>query len=724
MRRSPLLQVCFGAMLVVVLTRASVVFEPFPGWDGQPLASVSAIVGLGPAGFLLLDVAAALLAAWVCALAGRRLGLIAAAAFVGGAAVVAHTLLFARGDAEPLPVAGAWSSGAAVLAAASVCGAHPAVRRAAVAIVCGFLCILLAKGAGQLLVEHPSVVAAFDNDPAAALADRGYAPGSPAALQFERRLRQPDITGWFGLSNVLAAYFAAGAVAAFATCSQARHAARHWAWAVVAALCLLCWAGVYLSGSKAGLALAAAGSAAFVAARCAGALLAGRPPTGWLARLFGVGLWMLPPLAIAARAWFLPHEGELSLLFRWFYLESAAEIAASNLPAGTGVDGFRAAYAMAKPPIAPETVTTAHNAVADWAAMLGLFGLPLIAVVALSAWRTAPRLASATPRMWSPGPSRVTVLCMALVLGIPVVASATAESAATLIELAVLRIVGLAAAVAVASAVWRLRPGPAAVAAGALVLLAHAQIDMLLFHPGSIPLALLVVGLALPASTAGGWQRWIPALPLATAIGLGVLCWSAWRWEAPLRRSFAAAQEISALAERGNPSLDAELRLLLDRQIPYIRGELRAAATAMPADPRAWLALSDVELAVVGPGPAAWDAAEAARQAEASARTLGRSARVADAIAQRSSSLAEREEWEERAFDALVRASNLDPRGPHFPALIAEVASRQGRATLARTWAALALELDANYALDPLAQLPAERRWRLEELVKGDAPDP
>jgi hypothetical protein len=723
MNRASLVQICFGAVLTIVLVRACVVFEPLPGWDANPLETPSAIVGIGPAGYLLLDAAALVLAGVVCVLVGHKLNWIAVTALLGCLGIVVHTLAFARGDAEPLPVAGAWASGAAVLAAASAVGSRPALRRAGTAIVMGSLCILLAKGAGQMLIEHPSVVATFDENPEAALAARGYTPGSAAALQFERRLRQPDITAWFGLSNVLAAYLAAGAVACLALCWQSRNFARDWAWLTAAGVGLACWLGVYVSGSKAGLAIAGAGSAALLVSQMVRSKLGNRPLSHLVARACGVSLWLLPLAAICGRAVLLPPEGELSLLFRWFYLDSAVDIAKASLPGGTGVDGFRAAYAVAKPPIAPETVTSSHNALTDWAAMLGVFGIPLIVVVAASAWLIASGLGTRQPETQPSTPNRATMLSFGLVLSMPVVVGAYSESSAALIELAVLRVLGLGLAVATAAAVWRLRAGRIVTASVAIVLLAHSQIDMLLFHPGSIPLAMCAVGLAVPAGRIASWKRWSAAVPAACAVALAVLAVTTWRWESSLRNAFAAAQTIAVSAEQargGNASARAELPGLVRRLAPRIRDELRTAAEAMPRDARAWLAMSDLELSLGPPGPEAWNAAVAATEADASVRTLGRLASLAEAFAERAEGGADRTVWIERARNALGRAVARDPHGPHFAARRADLEAREGDAGAARAWAARALQSDANYALDPLARLPRVTRDRLEAITSTE----
>ncbi|MEO0630004.1 MAG: O-antigen ligase family protein, partial [Planctomycetota bacterium] len=570
---------------MIALVRAMVLFEPLPGWDTSPLNNVSAILGFGPTACLMLDAIACLASAVLCWLLGSRLALAGLLSLLGAAAVATHTVLFERGNAEPLAIAGAWTSGGAMLAAASVSASRPALRRAGLAVLAGFLCILLAKGAGQLLVEHPSVVRTFESDPEGALAARGYAPGSAPAMQFERRLRQPDVTGWFGLANVVAAYLAAGAVSFGFLAFQSRRCLSSWAWWSCTALVALCWVGIVATGSKAGLAVAASGLVTVAAVRLI--LTLGR--SGWWSRravlVLGLGVWTLPVLAIAGRAVLLPHEGELSLLFRYFYIDTAIDIAKNNLLRGTGIDGFRAAYAVAKPPIAPESVTSSHNALTDWLAMLGMFGLSLAVAAVVAAWSISGSLATRSRPCSRPAhTSRPTVLCIGGMLALPVVTSAAVESAGALIELAVLRLIGLAAGVAVAAAVWNLRPTRAACAAFGLVLLAHTQLDMVLFHPGSIPLAMLAIGLALPTPRASRWRARAAVLPLLCGAALATTAWSAWQWEGPLRRAFDAGQQIAEIGERarsGSDTARAEFPAVVATATPIVRAGLEEAAEAM-----------------------------------------------------------------------------------------------------------------------------------------------
>jgi hypothetical protein len=79
--------------------------------------------------------------------------------------------------------------------------------------------------------------------------------------------------------------------------------------------------------------------------------------------------------------------GQLSLLFRWFYMEAAVRIGVGHLPLGVGPDGFQQAYMLAKNPLSPEDVTSSHNMLLDWFATLGVFGLAWLVLWVSWMWR-------------------------------------------------------------------------------------------------------------------------------------------------------------------------------------------------------------------------------------------------------------------------------------------------------------------------------------------------
>ncbi|MEO1583114.1 MAG: O-antigen ligase family protein [Planctomycetota bacterium] len=729
MNRGRIAACCLGAMLACLVARTLGITEPMPGWDRTPLSGVSAITGIGPTLYVGLDALVVLFAAGLVLARRGPLAWPGIAALVGSVLIVWRTIWLDRGDIEPVPVSAAWASGCAAFSAGISLAGRPALRRFAVVSFLGVAVILLAKSAGQLAFEHPGVVATFDADPEGVLEARGYTPGSAAALQFERRLRQPDLTAWFGLSNVLAAYLVASTAALGLIVWRARRRLTHPVVVVLAAAGIACGLGVVLTGSKAGIAVLVALLACLVVAGLVPHRLRG---------IVTVGVWLVPVAAVVARGVTGLPEGELSLQFRWFYMQTAAEIAAADLPWGTGADGFRARYAVLKPPIAPESVTSSHHALLDWLAMLGLVGLPIVAVWSWTAWAlgASVRLRSIGPVIRLP--DRSLILRMAGVLAVPVAFGAYLEAQATTPEIALTRLVGLALGIAVAVAAWSARAGSLAAAAAGLALLMHSQLDMVLFHPGSIPLAMFAVGLGASGacrsarsgphrSTRAPVRRGVALVCLAgAAVGLGMLAASTWRWEAPLRRAFAQEQRSVAISASfdatGSDAAGSNwaARAEFGEAVRLADEHLAEAARAAPRDPRAWLALASLRGAAGAPLAEAFAAAEQAVQAERSPRTLGRQARLAERLASADPSVGEsrRTELIDTARRLWREAAELDRHGPFFPALLARIESDQGDARSAARWAQEALRRDDNYRLDPLAGLPERERARCEELVK------
>src|SRR5690606_18389300 len=117
---------------------------------------------------------------------------------------------------------------------------------------------------------------------------QGFQPGSEQALVYERRLRQPDPTGWFGLSNVLATFLAMGSVSLALAGVMTKKPARP----------VLLIAGIglgvilVLTGSKAGIGVAVLGVLAVVATK----ILPKK-----LAVLAVLGIIAAPTLAVVAR---------------------------------------------------------------------------------------------------------------------------------------------------------------------------------------------------------------------------------------------------------------------------------------------------------------------------------------------------------------------------------------------------------------------------------------
>ncbi|HEV7786844.1 MAG TPA: O-antigen ligase family protein, partial [Thermoanaerobaculia bacterium] len=381
-----------------------------PYWDFDPLIYEASMVGLGPAGSLACDVLI-LLGAGLCILATARQPTDGAGKLWIGCAVLVglglepilyHGWLGQWATIQQQRVGASWGSAMiAGLALMRLCR-DDRYRAAVFAGVLGFVTVLALKGAHQMLIEHPETVADFKHNSEQIFAAQGWTPESSMAKGYQRRLMQNEATGWFGLSNVFASYGAMGVVgfAGLALCvwreprAQARDARRAGhpnRGALIAASTglLASIAAVAMAQSKGGTAVALLGAAflglilaiRFGKPRLLASRLATRPA---LLRPLPIALTLVPLAAVVARGLIGERLGELSLLFRWFYMQGATRIATGyelngvhvgNWLLGVGPDGFKDAYLVAKNPLNPEEIVSPHSILFDWWADLGVFGL-------------------------------------------------------------------------------------------------------------------------------------------------------------------------------------------------------------------------------------------------------------------------------------------------------------------------------------------------------------
>lgn len=496
------------ALAVSVLAAASVGVELFPFWDMDPGRHWIPSTGFSPAQTLVLSTipmfaaAGALLAA---AVSGRRVlwgrALLGATGSVG---VIVHGLTRGPVGLEHLVHAAPWVGAMGAWVAATQLSVWPGFRRLLLAVVAGFVVALLSKGAFQVFVEHPMTVADFEHNRQAILDSRGWTPGSPNALAYERRLSQAEATGWFGLSNVYASFAAAGLAGLAAACVAGWRDRRGARLGVVA-----CGVGasaaaaaLVLSGSKGGV---GASGVALVVVGGLAALSRVRPGLeGRVAPWVGPALIAAVLGLVAARGLVGEAIGERSVLFRAFYAVGALRIWGDHPLLGVGPAGFQDAYASAKPAISPETVKSPHSVLLDWAATLGVFGLAWAAVMVWSARDLCGSAVSAVcARNEAPHgrngratqdecarADRSDVRFVVLLVAAVTLVSLFVERALTTPEAATARLVGAAGWMAVSIGVHRLlcvnggrnggRNGPMRWfgAASGLALLAHAQIEV------------------------------------------------------------------------------------------------------------------------------------------------------------------------------------------------------------------------------------------------------
>lgn len=681
------------AALAIVLAgavlRATVPMVDVPGWGTSPLLVLDPLlprlpdVGLGPAAGLACDAAMVVGAGLLLVVhgggrgAGRRVALPALLALAGAAVAVYHGWLAGGGGGGPgsgdQRLGAAWVSAVVAATGLMAACADPARRRVAAAVLVGVLGLLLLKAASQAIIENPQAVADYRASREAIHASRGWTPDSAAALAYDRRVMNPDLTGWLALGNVFSTLLAACGVAlgvltwaagrAGATRADPDTLAR-WAPLLMGGAAVLGALAVVWDGSKGAI----------------GAMLLG-VAAAWAVARPGGGAWRvwLPPalmaaalLAVAVRGLVGERVGELSLWFRAMYLEAASRIFAAHPAGGVGPGGFKDAYLLHRNPLSPEEVASPHSVMADWLACLGIAGAAwcvLLVVMARRSARAAPATGTeadgAGPRPIDPvdpGSARFELrLVAAVVVGCTVLACVVERPAMTP-EAAAVRVLGMLAWLGLGAA-WVLvsrRGGGVdrlALAGAAVTLLVHAQIEMSMTWPQSAGLAMALVAVAAGGGpvrprAAGAGRPWgaVAARAMgAVTVGAGLLA-------VPLAvlptAGWAAAVDRAAATAHPSGRAEAIVRAL--------------SSPATPAPARAELAGVLAELlrqeGVLAPGErpaqvtpaqlAAFDARVLRRAAEA----LHAAAGEASPLQMEAASLMQRVAQAERALGMTDRA--------------------------------------------------------------------
>lgn len=752
-----------AAVLIAAISmlRASTTLVVFPGWDMDPMSMAAPTIGLGPTASLGLDCVLITLSGALIALSAPLVGRFPATGlilFLAGAAAVAwHGAFSKQASQENLLIGLGWTAAMCVALALAHAGRLESVRRTVAAIALAFLGALALKCAVQVWIENPETIDAYRANREAILASHGWAPDSFAARTFERRLYDASGTGWFGLSNIVATFGAAG-VAAFGTlCFRERESRGRWQASLGVAFATLC---LWLAGSKGGWTAAGVGLAAGVG----GAALVGKR------RAAGVLLFLAIPLAaigaIVARGIAGERLGELSLLFRSQYVSAAARVFASHPGAGVGPAGFKDAYLLAKSPLSPEEVSSPHSVLFDFAATLGVGGIAWAVL-----WLTILALAGANlskddreEHAGGAGCAPASVFRFAAIgIAIATIGSTWLESAIATPSSGIMRIGALGLGLLLA---WRVCAARAsalriALASAAAACGFHAMIEVTPVQAGSSALFAVILGVAAAPPGVAATQarrgvlvRAIPGLFIAV---LGILASFAigrvqrWEWHliAGAERLTPIATLTQALAESSDDGLrqaSGELSHLLGNPVAPDREAIGRALVearrkagsvafqdlirAISEDPTSQLtrqAASNLALQLAtleqeggAPSPrwlgsASTLAEDAARlpwhRAPAEAwlatvkRGIGELTRDRDAL--------------EAAYIATVNASALDPQNPLHAVNAARLARSLGIGASAREWAVRALRLDENMRLDPLRRLDAKERAEFEGLSKS-----
>ncbi|MEQ8844394.1 MAG: O-antigen ligase family protein [Phycisphaerales bacterium] len=749
-----------GLTILIALlacTRAMLAFDPIPGWGLDPYTIAAPAGAFGPREAALVDVLTLLLAGLVLLLTPPArwkawLPWVALLVVLGAVGLV-HGVPDGPRPADLAPAL-AWLAALAGAGAIARGAADAATRRTVIALLAGFTAMLFAKGLVQLLVEHPATVAQFDANRAQMLAAQGLEDGTAGARAFERRLRQPEVTGWIGFSNATASLLAAGGVALASMAFTKRKGA-----AVVAGLgALVAIALVVYGSSKGAMAAVVLGLGCVALGRLAPRVLGAERRRAGLAWVLAGAAVLGPILALVARGMVGQAIGELSLLFRWFYVEAATRIAFQNPLLGVGPGGFKDAYAVAKNPISPENAASPHSVFFDAAATMGLLvGAGVVVLVGYAAWRAARGVVEREAAGEEVGRFPRLALVAGPALAVVVGARLELQSVGGLtMALALAWLLGLAGWVALAWAAWRgeARGAMLGAAAAALVLIAHGQIEMTPVLIGSASLWAAWLGVAVARDEVSGLTpgpaRAVGVVPVLLAVVIAALALPGlWAWQGKVGQAAmlarqpaeyrtlleasggdprvvrAVAEELSlALGQRVGPStLGPGLRAFAARSAAMAATAMDGAVRVAPADgptlrtaSRAWLIV-----AIEGEPGAADRALELARAAAnaspASAQNWGH---LASVIQRLDGDGTGDHAGVDRVLEALDRAVELNPASPQLRHRRFEVARDAGRLEAALGFALGALEADDRMALDRLgAGLSEAQRAELEAFVGG-----
>jgi len=680
-----------GVILAAALTRMMVGFDPFPGWDADPFVLPVPETQFGPAASMLLDAVTfmgAAVAMLGVAFGGRPAHPMAwLAVGAGAAAVVWHSRLGGEVAIDHFRLGSQWVAAFVGGAAAFEVCREVRARRLVLASLIGAVCMLACKGALQVFLEHPQTVSMYKQTRLEFFASQGWTPDSAAARAFERRLLQPEATGWFGMANVFASWGAFGAASLLSVLllmagTRARiETAGGWVKPVLTLGAVASLACAAMAGAKGGWAALAVGlgvGACLWLASRSGTSELRRERVLRLLRYAPVACVALAISAVLCRGLIGERLAEASILFRWFYVVGAARTIAGHPLAGVGPDGFKDSYMLVKPPLSPEEVTSPHSLFFDFGATLGIAGIAWGLLWLAWVWKAGTWLAlppGPVPPTSDAATTRSDARLFFLILSVPTVIGALVEVRAGTPEGTVARMVGLALSTAVATSVSVcLRASAAAlgaVACGSAALAAHAQIELTPIWPGSAPAFMLVFGALgagplrlpdLPDSRAIGRRAVVVALSLVLLTGAWLsLGWRpVHRWEQRLDSALAAAEpaaearEVMAKYELGTPTERADAAGQLS--------DMLSAALGRPiGDSEAALRRGNEDLFLLSGGRALTelDAAASHVTHPGTLRAVSRLALQLSATYGSRSESAPAEKFAERATDAADRAAAI-----------------------------------------------------------------
>jgi len=737
-------------LAVLVLIRSMSTHEPFPVWDSDPYLFSSPLTGITGGFGILLNAGVMLLSVVILMCSpgsGRADSWMRSLLGVGCIGLGLHLVL------DPANMINGSTLGAmmAVMTASrAFMMAHPKWTSVFVPIVLGAGVFLGLYGFHQVFIQHPLTVSMYDQNKDAFLNARGWNDGSFEVMSYERRLRQPEPTGWFGLANVYASFMAAFGIAmVMVTLCSIRKA---W-WmlsGLVAGLLLMI---LLISKSKGGIGAAVLG---FGVIQYAMARHRGRLSRVGTSTLCACILVMGGVVGGA-----MMHQ--LSLLFRGQYMVGALRIFAENPVIGVGPRKFQDAYMVHKPSTSPEDVTSAHNLIFDLIAQMGLAGIAWVGVLVILIWSAKlPKRDEVESDAVSKGVLIRMIPMMVLVAGVGVI---RLQTNAMDLELMLLLLagVGLWMAASVFLGVFSsLRTLQIAAMSAAVVLMIHSMLDLTPVWVVSGPLFGLCVGLGfrgVPTKVEAKLLR-LPNLVAVVGLGFAVVMSGVGAGKviardqrlielgqtaqeiAELRSSLDTNGPTQTLADRvsllvgiaippNGQAIDTALKKSeLDDRFTSSLGLLRLAD--MSRDPKSAISALEQALRIgvifdeakIGAGPLwaeiNWNAIELGEEGE-TFRELHWAGVAYQVMAQRDNLPSTNvTELKLDARDIWIRADALNPHDPKHAVRLMELALEMGNAEEASVWAAKAIERSERMRLDPLKQLNPEVLRRARAVANRD----
>lgn len=745
----------FSIMLSAACLRLLSTFDPFPYWGGDPLSRFAPLVGIGPAISGVLD-CVTLACAAIAMFASSRRGVGVAWVYVvlwsiGALAACAHVGVGASLTIQHALIGLPWVAALAAGLAVHVLSHDARNRRMVLAVFAGLAAILTCKAAVQVYVEHPALLEAFKHDRLAIFAENGWSPDSSMARAYERRLSHAEATGWIGLANPFATFAAIAATIGFSGMlfPLQRSLRERAPWVGLFA------AGVfatYLAGAKGGLASLALGVFLLFVARCIPRLKKAGP-------VIGIAVPFVVLSAVVARGIIGERIGELSILFRSMYAQAALKIFAQNPIGGVGPAGFKDAYLLAKNPLNPEEVSSPHSVFLDYIATLGVGGVAWICLLLLFCVAAGKALFSAaeSPSTASDAiepATRDDCRRAIAILTIPTLLAAWLETSIATPEGLLVRVGGLAiAAVVVVVFLKNLvstRLIAAACGAGALVAIAHGQIELTPILPQTVLLFAILLAanpVVLKHKALSPFRLSLRAIPVA----LGALCtffmatnliqWQTYMGGAAraiepistIRQLLALAPsdsraltEAAAVAAQtvGQPvppqvaAIESAVNSLADRAVLQATAELDAAAMTCNGDPATLRAASQFYLQTAGKDQTRiFRAEQLAKQAADQKLSKATSFAWIGTIER---GLFEQDKKQARlaaSRDAYTQAAALDPYSLPPVLKLVELSQAMNDLAGAKNWALKALELNALMRLDPLKGLSDEELKAIQKFA-------